>query len=152
MATDASFFRWGAIIENDLRLGDFFSDSDTRPIHLTEAEALYRTLSAIRQDLENLRVDAYVDNQAVVAVWEGEGCRCLELTKFVFTLKKCITFRPLSTLLILSLESYRYKTCKLSPKSWEFVQTEFWPRSVDLMALDSNVMLDREDKPLRHFI
>lgn len=47
------FFRWGAIIENDLRLGDFFSDSDTRPIHLTEAEALYRTLSAIRQDLEN---------------------------------------------------------------------------------------------------
>lgn len=85
MATDASFFRWGAIIENDLRLGDFFSDSDTRPIHLTKAEALYRTLSAIRQDLENLRVDAYVDNQAVVAVWEGEGCRCLELTKFVLT-------------------------------------------------------------------
>lgn len=85
LATDASFFRWGAIIENDLRLGDFFSDSDTRPIHLKEAEALYRTLSAIRQDLENLRVDAYVDNQAVVAVWEGEGCRCLELTKFVLT-------------------------------------------------------------------
>lgn len=45
-------------MENDLRLGDFFSDSDTRPIHLTEAEALYRTLSAKRQDLENLRVDA----------------------------------------------------------------------------------------------
>lgn len=32
------------------------------------------------------------------------------------------------------------------------MQTEFWPHSVDLMALDSNVMLDREDKPLRHFI
>lgn len=62
LVTDASFFCWGAIIENDLRLGDFFSDSDTRPIHLKEAEALYRTLSAIRQDLENLRVDAYVDN------------------------------------------------------------------------------------------
>lgn len=85
MATDVSFFRWGAIIENDLRLVDFFSDSDTRPIHLKEAESLYRTLSAIRQDLENLRVDAYVDNKAAVAVWEGEGCRCLELTKFVLT-------------------------------------------------------------------
>lgn len=32
------------------------------------------------------------------------------------------------------------------------MQTEFWPHSVDLMALDSNVRLDREDKPLRHFI
>lgn len=32
------------------------------------------------------------------------------------------------------------------------MQTEFWTHSVDLMALDSNVMLDREDKPLRHFI
>lgn len=32
------------------------------------------------------------------------------------------------------------------------MQTAFWPHSVDLMALDSNVRLDREDKPLRHFI
>lgn len=32
------------------------------------------------------------------------------------------------------------------------MQTEFWPHSVDLMALESNAMLDREDKPLRHFI
>lgn len=161
MATDASLFRWGAIIENDLRLGDFFSDNDTRPIHLKEAEALYQTLSAIRQDLENHRVGAYVDNQAVVAAWEGEGCRCSELTKFVkmifeITREKNIDLKvhyisTISNPADTESRKLSLQDCKLSPKSWEFVQTEFGPHSVDLMALDSNVMLDREDKPLRHF-
>lgn len=50
LATDVSLFRWGAIIENDLRLRDFFNDNDTRPIYLKEAEPLYQRLGAIRQD------------------------------------------------------------------------------------------------------
>lgn len=82
MATDASLFRWGAIIENNLRLGDFFSDNDTRPIHLKEAEALYQTLSTIRKDFKKHRVFGYVDNQVAVVACEREGCRCSELTKF----------------------------------------------------------------------
>lgn len=45
---DVLFFCWGVIIENDLRLGDFFSDSDICFIYLKEVEVFYWILSVIR--------------------------------------------------------------------------------------------------------
>lgn len=43
-----------------IKIGFFLlSDNDTQPIDLKKAEALYQTLIAIRQDLENHRVNAY---------------------------------------------------------------------------------------------
>ena len=83
LATDASSFRWGAVIGNHQVLGDFFRDNDTRPIHLKEAEGLYQAINVMSSQLENHRVDAHVDNQAVVAAWEGQGCKCPELNNYV---------------------------------------------------------------------
>ena len=62
LATDASSFRWGAVIGNHQVLGDFFRDNDTRPIHLKEAEGLYQAINVMSSQMENHRVDAHVDN------------------------------------------------------------------------------------------
>lgn len=161
LATDASSFRWGGTIGNEKILGDFFSENDKRPIHLKEAEALYQTINLMKHDLENHRVDAYVDNQAVVAAWEGEGCKCSELNKFV----KMIFFITREKNIDLKVQyipscdnpadaesrKLSLQDCKLSINTWDVVQKEFGPHSVDLMALDSNAMLNEEGKLLRHF-
>jgi hypothetical protein len=148
------------VIENEKILGDFFSENDKRPIHLKEAEALYQTINLMRNDLENHRVDAYVDNQAVVAAWEGEGCKCSELNKFVKMIF-CITRESnieLKVHYIPSLDNpadaesrkLSLQDCKLSDATWNVIQNELGPHSVDLMALDSNAMKN-EGKVLRHF-
>ena len=68
IATDASLFRWGAVVgPTSQAMGDFFSQGDTRPIHVKEADALFRTLSTLEASLKDHRVDAKVDNKAVVA-------------------------------------------------------------------------------------
>lgn len=41
IATDASLFRWGAVVRDRAALGDFVPNEDNRPIHIKEAEALY---------------------------------------------------------------------------------------------------------------
>lgn len=58
--TNASWFSWGGNHRKWIKIGFLlFSDNDTQPIDLKKAEALYQTLIAIRQDLENHRVNAY---------------------------------------------------------------------------------------------
>ena len=65
LSTDASLFRWGAVVEpSSETLGDFFPQGDKRPIHLKEADALFKTLSILERRLKNHRVDARVDNKA----------------------------------------------------------------------------------------
>lgn len=161
LATDASAFRWAAIVNQENKLGDFFDQNDTRPIHLKEADALYKTLLSLVDKFANHRVDALVDNQAVVASWEREGGRCSELNDimksiFVLCQKKNIDLHlqyiptdmnPAdSGSRLLSLQD-----CRLSVKSWEILQEKFGPHSIDLMALDSNVMRDIKGNPLKHF-
>ena len=40
---------------------------------------------------------------------------------------------------------------KLSPSMWEKIQQLYGPHTFDLMALDSNALLDKEGKALPHF-
>ncbi|XP_069137272.1 uncharacterized protein [Argopecten irradians] len=160
LATDASLFRWGAVVEGEA-LGDFFLRGDSRPIHVKEAEALYQTILALEDKLENHRVDAMVDNKAVVAAWEGQGCKCPELVKFIKGLFQLtqranidlkVSYIP-SKLNPADIESRRLslQDWTLSEKSWEDVQKKFGPHLIDYMSLDSNVMVDQRGNNLRHY-
>lgn len=40
---------------------------------------------------------------------------------------------------------------KLTERAWKLVEDKFGPHTVDLMALDSNAMIDSEGIPLKHF-
>jgi hypothetical protein len=40
---------------------------------------------------------------------------------------------------------------QLSREKWKIVEKLFGPHTVDLMSLDSNVMVDNDGRPLRHF-
>ena len=39
----------------------------------------------------------------------------------------------------------------LDVKPWNLVDATFWPHTIDLMALPSNVNLDRSGRPLKFF-
>lgn len=67
LATDASSYRWAAFVSEEEVIRDFFKEDDSRPIHLKEGEALLKTLISLDNCLANHRVDAFVDNQALVA-------------------------------------------------------------------------------------
>ncbi|CAG2255726.1 unnamed protein product [Mytilus edulis] len=47
LATDASLYKWGAVVEEQEVLGDFFVSGDDRPIHVKEAEAVEKTLVSL---------------------------------------------------------------------------------------------------------
>ena len=53
--------------------GDFWDDSDSRPIRVKEASALLKTLLSVKHDVKNKRVyiHVYCDNQAVVCAWNN---------------------------------------------------------------------------------
>lgn len=60
IATDASLFRWGAVVDHTETLGDFFPQGDVRPIHIKEADVLYRTIHSREGKPDNHRVDVRV--------------------------------------------------------------------------------------------
>ena len=68
LATDALGFRWGACFEGE-ELGDFWEEGDARSIHIKEAQALLVSLQSLGEKLRDHRVDAWVNNQAVVHSW-----------------------------------------------------------------------------------
>ena len=43
------------------------------------------------------------------------------------------------------------KDCMLAPEPWETIVNLFGPRTIDLMALDSNAQVGRSGSPLPHF-
>ena len=78
MATDASLYKWGAVIAvgspDEVSTGDDWRGDDNRPIHLKEASALLCALQSVpRGDIVNTRVDAHVDSKVLVDVWNGQG-------------------------------------------------------------------------------
>lgn len=79
LATDASTYKWGAVVGIDGKKGgeqlaDFWDKDDSRPIHLKEAEALLLTLRSVESSIRDHRVDAYIDNTAVVSAWSSLKC------------------------------------------------------------------------------
>ncbi|CAG2231232.1 unnamed protein product [Mytilus edulis] len=130
-------------------------------IHVKEAFALLNTLKSVQSQLMDHRVDAFCDNMAVVKAWENQGGRDPSLNAvlkdiFYFTHEFNMS---LHVHFIASADNPADKEsrrmsrvdAKLSDEYWRFVEDKCGPHSIDLMALDSNVMLDSNGQPLKHF-
>ncbi len=168
VVTDSSSYAWGCIATLD---GDVWEQSDywnacemQWDISVKEARALINGIASFGEELKNCRVDALVDNQVLIAAWNRQSARAVHmevalkdlaslLWKFNINLR--LTYVPsaenqsdaASRRILLS-------DCRLSPMAWSRVEERFGGEkghTLDLMALDSNAMLDREGKPLRHF-
>lgn len=161
LATDASLYKWGAVVEEQEVLGDFFVSGDDRPIHVKEAEAVEKTLVSLSGKIKDHRVDVLVDNQVVIASWEKGGSRSSDLNDvFKSIFHVCQTMNIDLHLLYIPSKCnpadipsriLSFQDTMLSPQAWLLVQKRFGPHTVDLMALDSNAMVDDGGKPLRHF-
>lgn len=164
MYTDSSGFRYGACVrlgEKDLVLGDYWSENDTRPIHVKEADAILRSLLSLSSMVQDSRVDVYTDSMAVIGSWSSQGKRCKELNDiikdvFQFIVAKNIDLRLtfVSSKLNEADKPSRVLSAAdtmLSQKSWMLVETAYGPHSIDLMALDSNTMSSKDGMPLKHF-
>ena len=129
-----------------------------------EATAFERVLLAFQNQLRNSRVDALVDNQAVVQAWNNQTGKSGSLNK---ALKRLFfTTVELNVSLHLSyisthdnpadLHSRRLSAMdsQLCPALWEVVEQQLGGltgHTCDLMALDSNAMKDKFGKSLPHF-
>ncbi|CAC5391415.1 unnamed protein product [Mytilus coruscus] len=75
--TDASMYKWGGyfkINDREHKVGDSWAqDMLSLPIMVLEAKALLNALRSLREDIKGSRVDANVDNQALIGAWNNEG-------------------------------------------------------------------------------
>lgn len=73
ISTDASLYRYGVAImsgkDKGEAFGDFWAKGDIRPIHQKEATAVLKALQSLKLDVQDHRVDLFVDNMAVVCAW-----------------------------------------------------------------------------------
>ena len=167
VATDASASGWGATITSPVQkqMSDYWTrEEESWDIATKEAMALNKLLLSSADLLRNARVDASVDNQAVIHAWSNQGGRSASLNRVIKEL--FYTTMRLGVLLHLSYipttenpadaPSRRLSTLDscLSQRLWQKVQTEFGGaegHSCDLMSLDSNVMKDTNGNDLPHF-
>ena len=167
ISSDASASGWGGHITSPVQLSvsDYWSpDEKEGHISVKEAVALERLLLASRTVLENARVDALVDNQAVVNSWNNKGGHSAPLNRAIKSLFST-TVRLNLDLRILYVASQdnpadapsrrlSSSDCQLDSALWDTVQRFFGGltgHSCDLMALDSNAMRDLNGNLLPHF-
>ncbi|MES9880230.1 MAG: reverse transcriptase domain-containing protein [Sedimenticola sp.] len=169
VSSDASLFKWGGVAtlpeKGEVEISDFWQDNMKRfPIMVLEAHALLNVLKSFAPSLGHGRVDANVDNTALIAAWNNEGCKSPELNVvlkeiFNFTVEHDIY---LNLIYIPSAEnpadgpsrSITKLDSMLSDSSWGKIQSYFGSatgHTFDLMALDSNCMTDIEGNVLPHF-
>jgi len=159
-ATDASGFAWGAMIAGQ-SIHDFWDTNDKRPIHLKETDALIHAIQSVPQLVQNKRVDALVDNMALVLSWEKLGCKDMSLNKLLKKLFSVVANLNCDLRLqhIPSAENpadapsrkLALADARLSSTAWRKLQLLFGPHTFDLMALDSNVMRDNTGARLPHY-
>ena len=164
MSTDSSGYRYVAVVQlggDELVWSHYWSDIDTRPIQVKEADAILMTLMSLGDSLENSRVDILTDNMAVMGAWNNQGERSQSLNDilkaiFGYVVKNNIDlhlgFVPSGENVADSLSrKLDASETMLSDQTWLLVERKFGPHSVDLMSLDSNVMKSAKGSPLRHF-
>ena len=173
ISTDASGYKWGAVLHNQNKtndvVGDYWDTSDTSPIHVKdtspihvkEAKALLNALKAFSKELSQHRVDARVDNMAVVYSWNGLGAKDPSLNdvlKQIFQVTQVLNIdlklnyvASESNLADFPSRSLSNTDCTISCLVWTLIQKEFGDHTVDLMALDSNAMIDSCGNQLKHF-
>ena len=160
LSTDSSTFAWGAVVGQQ-KITDMWPANDKRPIHIKEAHALLKTLQAVGPTMENSRIDAMVDNMAVVHAWSREGSKDTSLNSILKQMTSLMIQLncDLSLTYIPSAQNPADEPSRklspsdamLTPEVWESLQNSYGPHSFDLMALDSNAPSDRHGKPLPHF-
>ena len=160
IATDASGYAWGATVGTH-KIHDFWEGEDSRPIHLKESDALIHALEAVPQEFQNKRVDALIDNQALVKAWEKLGSKDLAMNKLLvklFEIVKKLNCELKMTYIPSAMNpadapsrALSLADSRLSTTSWNVLQKHFGPHSFDLMALDSNCMCDSSGLPLPHY-
>ena len=140
----------------------YWNEADRgRPIIVKEIQALRITLENLLHRSENTRVDVFVDNKALVSSWESQVAKSPDVSDVM----KSIFQLSLSRNLSLSLQyvpnrnnpadspsrTLSYLDASLDVKPWNLVDSTFGPHTIDLMALPSNVKLDRSGRPLKFF-
>lgn len=165
LATDASSFRYGISLlsgkEKGLSFGDFWSNTDDRPIHLKEASAVIIALQALEAKIKDRRLDVYVDNTAVLYAWENQRSKDRQLADLMKKLFQIVWKLNVDLKLhyVPSAENLAdapsrnisYTDCMLQQTIWQVVDEMYGPHTVDLMATDANVMMSTSGLPLRHF-
>ena len=131
------------------------------PIAVKEAQALFNTLESLCSDTHNARINAFVDNMALLHSWERQVSKSSAMSDilkdiFSFTLSRNLS---LNLMYVPSKDnpadapsrSLSDLDCSLSPAAWLQVDKAFGPHTIDLMALPFNVQNNRTGCPLRFF-
>ena len=163
LSTYALQSRWVAVAHTgsrELTFSDFWEE-EVLPmnINIIEIWAVAKSLEfppppPPPTEIRDCRVDIQVGNQAIIHTWHGRGSRSRVLTRVaqrILTLvtKKIIALSMLYVPFAMNaadwfLRRLSRKETMLSPRCWQIVQAEFGGESghtLDLMALDSNVMI-----------
>lgn len=166
MYSDASNSGWGGVFPdesgNSIEVLDYWTPSDrSQPIVIREALALKNAILAGAGSLAPSRVDAHVDSLPLVRAWSNQGGKSKALSNVIQAIYE--TFLRFNIALSLVYvpsgdnpadtpsRALSDSDCMLSPRVWREVQRCWGPRSIDLMALDSNAPRDSLGVRLRHF-
>ena len=168
IVSDASTFKWGGVIfftSGKQEIYDFWGEKDKQlPIMVLEAKALLNVLISIKDQIQGQRLDAGVDNMALLNAWKNEGCKSRELNVVLKEIFELVFEGDIVLNLIFVKSSdnaaddasrvLKKSDASLSMGAWYEVQRVFGGdkgHTVDLMSLDSNCMTDIKGKPLKHF-
>ena len=111
------------------------------------------------------RVDVHVDSLRLVRAWKNQGGKSKALTDVVqaiyetslqFNIALSLVYVPSKGNLADAsppplLQALSSSDCMLFPRVWMDVEKCWGPHSVDLLALDSNIPLNAQGHPLKHF-
>ena len=167
LATDASQTGWGGVISTPVKqeTSDYWSkDEMMLDIATREAIAVNKVLHAFKDLVKDCRVDVMIDNLAVMYAWNNQGGKGRDLNNAI----KALFFTTMDLNILLHMlyvpsqenpadaPSRRLSSLDytLTSEIWNEVQLRFGGgqgHTCDLMALDSNAMLDRLGRPVPHF-
>ena len=134
-ASDASSFRWGAVIHPHTRaisVGDYWEESvRNEHVNVKEIWAVLKGLQSLPESVSDCRIDAQVDSMVVFHAWSGRGPRSRKLTQISKWIFQLLVDRNLS-LEMSFVPSHLNQAdwfsrrlsrsdAMLSPKSWEVV-------------------------------
>ncbi|CAC5395697.1 unnamed protein product [Mytilus coruscus] len=153
--TDASMYKWGGYLkinDREHKVGDSWAQEMlSLPIMVLEAKALLNVLRSIREDIQGSRVDANVDNQALIGAWNNEGSKSMILNstlKDIFQLTLDLDVMLNLHFVPSKLNLVDEPSRKLS-KSDATLDNETWYKIQEY--LDSNSITDRNGGILKHF-
>ena len=169
LSTDASNYSWGCVIHQlsgDLKMGDYWND-EQKELFISSKEmlALVHAIRALPEEIRDARVDACVDSKVMIGAWEGQGGKTsLQLIRVTKQLFREVSSRNIQ-ISLQYVESDKNKVeapsrrlsrtdSKLSAEAFVAVDHAFGGvtgHSFDLMALDSNAVMRKDEKPLPHF-